>query len=56
MILTYFSVDEHVGTVLDEWIQNWWLKNLGKKSILEVDILGMYDLDELEDDDEDIYG
>ena len=49
-------VDEYVGTVLDEWIQNRWLKNLGKKSILGVDILGMYGLDESEDDDEDIYG
>ena len=49
-------VDEHVGTVLDEWTQNWWLKNLGKKSILGVDILGMYGLDESEDHDEDIYG
>ena len=27
-------VDKHIGTVPDEWTQNWWLKNLGKKSLL----------------------
>ena len=34
-------VDEHEGTVPEEWTQDWWLKNLGKHSISS-DVIGMY--------------
>ena len=46
-------VDEHEGTVPEEWTQNWWLKNLGKNSV-SGNVIGMYRLEGAADDH--VYG
>ena len=54
--MSYYSTIRFVHRLDLRILYSKQLKNLGKKSILGADIIGMYGLDGLEHDDEDIYG
>jgi len=57
-------IDECEGKIPDEWTQAWWLKNLGKTSTIDPNIIDMYRLSDEpmadeegeEEEEEDLYG
>lgn len=51
-----YPVPEKEGRIPEEWVQHWWCTKLDKVPIGKVSIERMFPLQELEEDEEDLYG